>query len=66
MNKSKRVTPLAQTPEEIAEVLKHSSPADFDGHTEFRRLTAAQRLDWLAQAAAFVYEFKGTARCARR
>lgn len=34
-------------------------PEDFDGHTEFYRLTPEQRLDWLAQAVCFVAEFKG-------
>ncbi len=53
---------LARTPEEIADVLKQSTPSDFDGHTDFYRLTPSQRLDWLAQAAAFVHEFKGAAR----
>ncbi len=52
---------LARTPEEINEVLKRCTPADFDGHTDFDRLTPSQRLDWLAQAAAFVHEFKGSA-----
>ena len=35
---------------------------DFDGHTEFLRLTPEERLEWLYQAASFVYEFKGKAR----
>src|SRR6266704_237828 len=38
---------------------------DFDGHTEFYRLTPEQRLEWLCQAATFVYEFKGKANPAR-
>ena len=38
------------------------TPEDFDGHTEFHRLTPEQRLEWLCQAATFVYEFKGKAR----
>jgi hypothetical protein len=58
----KKTEPTAQTPGEIREVLKRCTPADFDGHTDFDRLTASQRLDWLAQAAAFVHEFKGAAR----
>ena len=37
------------------------TPEDFDGHTEFYRLTPEQRLEWLCQAATFVYEFKGKA-----
>jgi hypothetical protein len=61
MNRASPSDPLAQTPGEIADVLKRSRPSDFDGHTDFQRLTPAQRLDWLAQAATFVYELKGTA-----
>ncbi|MFH0909253.1 MAG: hypothetical protein V1929_10860 [bacterium] len=53
---------LARTPEEIADILRRSRPSDFDGHTDFHRLTSSQRLDWLAQAAAFVHEFKGAVR----
>ena len=62
MTDQRRPDRHVQTREEIADVLKRCSPADFDGHTDFQRLTTSQRLDWLAQAAAFVYEFKGAAR----
>lgn len=41
-------------------------PEDFDGHTEFYRLTPEQRLDWLAQAVQFVAEFKGKAASGRK
>jgi len=41
-------------------------PEDFDGHTEFYRLTPEQRLDWLAQAVQLVVEFKGKARPGRK
>lgn len=41
-------------------------PEDFDGHTEFYRLTPEQRLDWLAQAVCFVAEFKGRAGSGRK
>ena len=41
-------------------------PEDFDGHTEFYRLTPEQRLDWLAQAIWFVAEFKGRAGSGRK
>ncbi len=34
---------------------------DFDGHTEFERMSISQRLDWLGQAIAFVNDFKGVA-----
>ncbi|MEO5717673.1 MAG: hypothetical protein ABIR29_03775 [Chthoniobacterales bacterium] len=47
---------------QFAAVLASCQPQDFDGHTEFARLTPAGRLEWLYQAASFVYEFKGKAR----
>lgn len=47
------------TREEFEHALARCRPEDFDGHTEFYRLTPEQRLEWLCQAAAFVYEFKG-------
>jgi hypothetical protein len=47
------------TREEFERALARCKPEDFDGHTEFYRLTPEQRLEWLCQAAAFVHEFKG-------
>jgi hypothetical protein len=47
---------------EFEDTLAQCTPEDFDGHTEFARLTPEERLDWLFQAATFVYEFKGRAR----
>jgi len=38
--------------------LAQCRPEDFDGHTEFYRLTPGQRLEWLCEAATFVYELK--------
>jgi hypothetical protein len=46
---------------EFARALTECRPEDFDGHTEFYRLTREQRLEWLCEAAAFVYEFNGKA-----
>ena len=46
------------TREEFERALAQCKPEDFDGHTEFHRLTAEQRLEWLCEAAAFVYEFR--------
>lgn len=46
---------------EFARALAECRPEDFDGHTEFYRLTPEQRLEWLCEAATFVYEFKGKA-----
>jgi hypothetical protein len=47
--------------EEFEHALAQCKPEDFDGHTEFHRLTPEQRLEWLCQAATFVYKFKGKA-----
>lgn len=54
------------TREEFERALAQCKPEDFDGHTEFHRLTPEQRLEWLCQAATFVYEFKGKANPAFR
>jgi hypothetical protein len=50
--------------EEFERALAQCKPEDFDGHTEFYRMTPEQRLEWLCQAAAFVHEFKGKAQTA--
>ena len=49
------------TREEVDRALAQCTPADFDDHTEFYRLTPEQQLEWLCQAATFVHEFKGKA-----
>ena len=36
------------------EILLRAKPEDFDGHSEFHRLTPEQRLAWLDQAVAFI------------
>jgi hypothetical protein len=36
------------------EVLQSTTAADFDGHTEFQRLSPPQRLAWLDEAVAFI------------
>ena len=43
------------TREEFERALAQCTPEDFDGHTEFYQLTPEQRLEWLCQAATFVY-----------
>jgi hypothetical protein len=52
------------TREEFERALAQCKPEDFDGHTEFYRLTPEQRLEWLCQVATFVHEFKGKAQTA--
>ena len=41
------------TREEFERALAQCKPEDFDGHTEFHRLTSEQRLEWLCEAATF-------------
>lgn len=36
--------------------------SDFDGHTEFYKLSKLQRLEWLGELLNFVFEFKGIAK----
>ena len=36
------------------EVVRRATPSDFDGHTEFDRLSPRQRLVWLDEAVAFI------------
>ena len=48
-----------QRSKDFDRALAQCTPEDFDGHSEFHRLTPEQRLDWLSQVATFIYEFKG-------
>jgi hypothetical protein len=57
-NRKTEIKPSA----EFDRALARCKPEDFDGHTEFHRLTSEQRLEWLCQAATFVFESKGKAR----
>ncbi len=47
---------------EFKTILKNLAPADFDGHTEFSRLSVRQKLAWLSEAARFCWKTRG--RCA--
>jgi len=40
------------------EVLQRTTAADFDGHTEFHRLSPRLRLAWLDEAVAFITSAK--------
>ncbi len=44
------------------EVILQTSAADFSGETHFQKLSPKQKLEWLAQAAEFVFKYKGIAR----
>lgn len=39
--------------------LQKATPQDFDGHTEFHRLTVDQKLLWLSQCSQFCVEHTG-------
>ena len=41
--------------EQALEAVRHSRPQDYDGHTEFDRMTPGQRLAWLDEATVFVF-----------
>ncbi len=43
----------------IFNIIKKLSQADFDGHTEFHTLTPEQKLMWLSQAVQFAYTYGG-------
>ncbi len=45
--------------ENIYNIIKNLSEEDFDGHTEFRRLTPEQKLIWLSRAVQFTYRYGG-------
>ncbi len=38
----------------VREAIARSRPEDYDGHTEFARLSPAQRLDWLDAAVTLI------------
>ena len=44
--------------EQALGAVRRSRPEDYDGHTEFDRMSPAQRLAWLDAAALFVWKQK--------
>ena len=44
--------------EQALEAVRHSRPQDYDGHTEFDRMTPGQRLAWLDEATLLVFSHK--------
>ena len=36
------------------EIIERTNPEDYDGHTEFSRMTPTERLTWLDQAVLFI------------
>jgi len=47
--------------EQALEAVRHSRTQDYDGHTEFDRMTPGQRLAWLDEATLLVFSHKTTA-----
>lgn len=43
----------------ISNIIKKLSQADFDGHTAFHTLTPEQKLLWLSHAVQFTYRYGG-------
>lgn len=41
--------------EQALEAVRNSRPQDYDGHTEFDRMSPSQRLAWLDEATMFVF-----------
>ena len=60
MFKSSTQPPTKTT--EALEILQRYGAENFDGHTEFHRLTAQQRLAWLDEAVGFINEAKNVKR----
>jgi hypothetical protein len=48
--------------EEALAVLKKTKPEDFDGHTEFYRMTPLERLRWLDQAVEMILKLRPKSR----
>jgi hypothetical protein len=42
--------------EQALEAVRQSRSQDYDGHTEFDRMTPGQRLAWLDEATMFVFK----------
>jgi hypothetical protein len=48
------IPPRNSLPADTREIIARSQPTDYDGHTEFGRMTPAERLAWLDAAVAFI------------
>ena len=53
MSEERKSRQASATPD-VRAIVAQSTPADYDGHTEFERMTPAQRLTWLDQAVLFI------------
>jgi len=54
--------PSAINLKDTLDVLRAYGPEDFQGHSEFYRMSAQQRLAWLDEAVAFIREAKNVSR----
>jgi hypothetical protein len=45
---------VAARQKSVLEIICRTSLEDYDGHTEFARMTPAERLAWLDQAVLFI------------
>lgn len=59
---SEQLEQSGQQTDKDFEVVRACSPQDFDGHTEFHRLSPRQRLLWLDEAVAFIAAAKSSRR----
>jgi hypothetical protein len=59
---SKPINTQASAARVDLETVRRAKPRDFDGHTEFYRLSPRQRLAWLDEAVAFITAAKSTKR----
>jgi hypothetical protein len=49
----------------VREIIARSKPEDYDGHTEFERLSPSERLDWLDGAVALIEDARTIERSKR-
>ncbi len=58
-NRPKQTSAAADAAQKaMREIIERTTPEDYDGHTEFSRMTPAQRLAWLDQAVLFIHSRK--------
>jgi hypothetical protein len=50
------------TDEEILEVIRNSSPEDYDGHIDWESFTFEQKLEWISRGARLWQEWGGILR----
>lgn len=53
---TKGVRNMIMSKMQLQETLKSIDPKEFDGHTEFHRLSLDQKLVWIMQISLFIFE----------